>query len=338
MEIKSCILLYPQGTEKPTMSAATAQKFDKAAKRRKKWGDIPKRVHDIPKEDGCTFLTAAEKGDIAAVTALLDRYGDKILEIRERDGYNNKGYTRGTSDSYTALMHAVDQGHRAVATLLLDRGADIHARSDGGYTVLTVALDEDHNLADLVLDRGADIEARNDAGETALMFPQTAESLAYLLSRGADIHARNDAGENTLMMISSDTYLHREHLRPSSGMEVLLDAGIDIDARDKAGKTALMIAAERSVYDDDTPDKLACLIKHGANPVLRDAEGNTAAMIALRPRPELDGDKKQQKEMGALLERAMQEWQAKEVDICSTGSPQSITVSRPLQFRKPAPT
>lgn len=310
--------------------------FDAEAKPLKKWGRIPKRAHDIPKEDGCTFLTAAEKGDIAAVTQMLDKYGAKILEIRERDGYNNKGYITGTSDSYTALMHAVANGHRDIANLLLDRGADIHARSDGGYTVLTLAVDEDHNLADLVLDRGADIEARNDAGETALMFPQTAESLKYLLSRGADLNAVNPAGENTLMMISSDTYLHREHLRPSSGMEVLLDAGINIDARDKKGNTALMIAAERAVYDEDTPDKLACLVKRGANPVLRDAEGNTAVMMAQRERPELIDNKPQQNAMVALLEQAMQDWQAKEVEICNTGSPGSITVSRPLQFRKPA--
>jgi ankyrin repeat protein len=319
------------------MTDTTAQNFDKAAKRRKKWGKIPKRAHNIPKEDGSKFLEAAEKGDIEAVTQFLDRYGKEILEIRERDGYNTKGYTKGCSDAYTTLMHAVAEGHRAVAELLLDRGADIHARCDDGYTVLILALDEDHNLADLVLDRGADIATRNDAGETALMFPQTAESLKYLLSRGADLHARNDAGENTLMMICSDTYLHREHLRPSSGMEVLLDAGIDIDARDSKGMTALMIAAERSVYDDDTPDKLACLIKRGANPLVRDKEGNTASMHALRPRPDLDGDKARQKEMGALLLATEKDWNEKQVEACINGSTQSITVNRPIQFRKPAP-
>jgi ankyrin repeat protein len=315
------------------------KQFNKATARSpKKWGQIPKRVHDIPKDDGHKFLKAAKDGDLAEATRLFGRYGKEILEVKERDWgvYNRTDNVTGESHSFTPLMLAVNGGHRPVIEWLLDQGADVNARFDHGQTVLMLGLDENDNLAQLLLDRGADITARNDGGDTCLMWPQTAESLRYLISRGAEVDAPDNDGRTPLMNIAGGCYLHNRGYDPSAGLAALLEGGAYIDARDNKGKTALMVAAEHSVYDEDTPGRLRFLIGHGANPLLRDNDGNTAAMHALRPRPDLDGDKPRQKEMGALLEKAAQEWNEKQVEVCVTGSPYSISVGRPLKYRKPA--
>jgi hypothetical protein len=315
-----------------------AQKFDAEAKPPKKWGEIPKRVHNIPKEDGRKFLKACNDGELATVTQLFEQYGKDILEVKERDWgvYNKTDHVTGEDHSFTPLMRAVMEGHRPVIEYLLDRGADINARFDHGQTVLMLGLDENDNLAPLLLDRGADIKALTDRGENCLIWPQTGDSIRYLLSRGAEVDVRNIDGQTPLMNVATGCYLHKRGFDPNDGLAALLDGGADIDARDNKGQTALMIAAERSVYDEDTPGRLRFLIARGANPLVRDNDNNTASMHALRLRPDLDGDKAQQKEMGVLLQKAEQEWNEKQVEVCVNGSTTSISIRSPLQYRKPA--
>ena len=62
------------------------------------------------------LMMASRTGNVAAMTALLDRGAD----------VNAKETLRGT----TALMWAADQGHAAAVQLLIERGADMQARSN----------------------------------------------------------------------------------------------------------------------------------------------------------------------------------------------------------------
>jgi len=68
-----------------------------------------------------------------------------------------------------ALHYAVFAGHGEVAKLLLDRGADINARSTNGSSVLMMAVYEGHeDLVRQLLARGADNSVINDRGDDAL--------------------------------------------------------------------------------------------------------------------------------------------------------------------------
>ncbi len=99
------------------------------------------------------LLHAAWKGQLDAVQWLLS-HGARI----NRDGAQ-----------WSALHYAVFAGHEAVARLLMDRGADIHARSTNGSTALMMAAREGREaLAQLLLDRGADPDAVNEHGDNAL--------------------------------------------------------------------------------------------------------------------------------------------------------------------------
>lgn len=70
---------------------------------------------------------------------------------------------------WTALHYAVFAGHEKVAAYLLDRGADINARSTNGSSVLMMAAFEGHEqLAQQLLARGADPGIKNENGDGAL--------------------------------------------------------------------------------------------------------------------------------------------------------------------------
>lgn len=99
------------------------------------------------------LMHAAWKGRIEAVRWLLAR-GARL----ERDAMQ-----------WTPLHYAVFAGHAEVAELLLDRGADINARSPNGSSVLMMAVYEGReDMARRLLARGADTSVKNENGDGAL--------------------------------------------------------------------------------------------------------------------------------------------------------------------------
>jgi len=88
------------------------------------------------------FFTAAKRGDVAAVTALLDK------------GVNVNAKTRYGA---TALSYACDKGNLEVVKLLIDRGADVNSRDTFyGEVPLGWALSKGHiEIIKLLLDKGA---------------------------------------------------------------------------------------------------------------------------------------------------------------------------------------
>lgn len=106
-------------------------------------GPPPSIANEPPPEPGADELnTAARKGDIAAVKAILD-----------------KGISPDAKWRYgmTALFPACDRGHLEVVKLLLERGANVNV-SDRFYnaTPITWALNKDHlEIVMFLLEKGA---------------------------------------------------------------------------------------------------------------------------------------------------------------------------------------
>jgi len=96
------------------------------------------------------LFEAVRKGDVAAVTAALDRGADV-----------NARFRYGT----TALFKAAERGHTEVVKVLLDRGADVKVQ-DTFYkaTAMTWALDGKHvEVVKLLLEKGG-----GDVGEVLM--------------------------------------------------------------------------------------------------------------------------------------------------------------------------
>ena len=138
----------------------------------------PERGREMDDEEFKQLLQQAYDGETEAVLAAVDL--DPALA------------TRANEDGVRLLHEACGGGHLELATGLLDRGSDVHARNDGGSDALYYASIDGHlPVATLLLDRGADPCTRDDDW-TAL-----GAAAAYgrhpvvllLLSRGADLAA-----------------------------------------------------------------------------------------------------------------------------------------------------
>ncbi|KAI9893551.1 MAG: hypothetical protein M1814_006347 [Vezdaea aestivalis] len=133
----------------------------------------------------------------------------------------------------TALHEAASRGHEAIIKLLLENGADIHAKSDYGETALHKATSRGHEaIIKLLLENGADIHAKSDYGETALHKATSRGHEAIiklLLENGADIHAKDDIGETALHWAASGGH--------EAIIKLLLENGADIYAKGNYGET-----------------------------------------------------------------------------------------------------
>ncbi len=91
-----------------------------------------------------------------------------------------------------------------MSRLLLDHGANIEVKDEGGRTVLHHAVrasryEKDEALISLLLDRGADINATDNEMRTPLHYAANRVSIGtyqLLKDRGADEYARDLSGNS----------------------------------------------------------------------------------------------------------------------------------------------
>ena len=210
--------------------------------------------------------------------------------------------SKADSHGMTALMRAAENGHEAIAQLLLEKGADIQTQDLFGQTAMTRTATRGHEaVVRLLLENGANVNAKDKFGKTALM---RAAACGYetvtrlLLENGANFNAENRNRETAL--IEAVNYEHTAViqllLEKGCNMEVrgfndetalmkaaanetvtrlLLENGANVNAKDAFGRTALMKAA---AYGNETVTRL--LLKNGANVNAKDEIGRTALMKA----------------------------------------------------------
>jgi ankyrin repeat protein len=113
-------------------------------------------VQDAHTQD--TIHRAADRGDRGAVEKFLAAGVD----------VNIKGDTIYEA-AWTPLHHAAFHGQKSVAQVLLERGADVSAKTQAGRTALhEAAWRGNTDLAQLLIAKGADVNARSNPGLTPL--------------------------------------------------------------------------------------------------------------------------------------------------------------------------
>ncbi len=135
---------------------------------------------------GTGLMIAAWGGDIP----MMDLFVKHGADVNRQNRFNEQ-----------ALMLAVWRGRAAAAAWLIDRGA--HVNRDGNeWSALHYATFAEHaELARLLINKKADVNARSTNGSTVLMMAarEGRENIAALLvEHGAIRSAKNDLGEDAL--------------------------------------------------------------------------------------------------------------------------------------------
>lgn len=152
-----------------------------------------------PKERNEALRSAALKGDLELVTALLAARADP--KWVDQNGDN-------------ALMLAVASGRVEVIEVLLKAGSNASNRNHDGETPLICAGGVGKaNIVGLLLQAGADKNAADARGITALMFAaenvDTAGAVEALLKAGADPNLKDKKGRTALQIAERSRKLNR---------------------------------------------------------------------------------------------------------------------------------
>jgi ankyrin repeat protein len=176
-----------------------------------------------------TLHWAAERGHLDILHLLLESEPGFNINIMNYHGF-------------TLLNLAAKQGHVAVASLLLDKGADPNIATKDGVTPLHMAADNGHlELVRLLLDKGANLHNfTNQEGFTPLHLAVDQSYISItklLLEKGADPNKAIQNGATPLHWAAYDGHLELVHL--------LLEKGADPNTLDHEDCTPLHIAAYR---------------------------------------------------------------------------------------------
>lgn len=102
-----------------------------------------------------SLIDAAREGRVDLISSLVKQGADP----NQRAGVNG----------WPPLMHAIHKNQKGSVVALLDAGADVNARGDGGLTALMMAAGYGYtDIVNILLDRGADPHAQLPNGENAL--------------------------------------------------------------------------------------------------------------------------------------------------------------------------
>ena len=198
---------------------------------------------------------------------------------------------RGFEPLHNAAASARDP---AVIPLLLEAGADLHARNEpNGYTALhQAARSGTAEVVRALLQAGADVDAWATGfsvdwgwGWTPLHLAARSNPdpgvVTALAEAGADLHAPSDES-----YYRGNTPLHYAGKNPNSAVgAALIEAGADVNALSRDDRTPLHEAAAWSA----NPELIGLLVAAGADVNARDAAGYTPLHSAAwyNPRPEI---------------------------------------------------
>lgn len=109
----------------------------------------------------------------------------------------------------TPLHQAAFGGAHRVVALLIDRGADVNARTEFDWVPLHyAAASESGKIAELLIDNGANLDIANDDGLTPLHFAVdfgNVQMVRLLLAGGANVNTRDREGRTPLDCAPTDS-------------------------------------------------------------------------------------------------------------------------------------
>jgi len=224
-----------------------------------------------------TLLNAAEATSVRWTRAIESDNTAVISEIL--DSLESKGVTDAKKDLTTvasasgksALMIACKTGDLDLVERLLERGADVHRRTQtGGSTMMYASLGNHVQVAKRLLQHAVDINAQGSNGWSATTIAAAkgfTEMLTFLLANGVDA--------NLLDVYQWSPLMRAVDNRHYAAVKVLLaEKEIALNTQSDTGNTALHIAAANG-----DEKMLALLLDAGSDQSLLNTQGTLAVQL-----------------------------------------------------------
>ncbi|MBM9538543.1 ankyrin repeat domain-containing protein [Desulfobulbus alkaliphilus] len=173
------------------------------------------------------------------------------------------------------IILAAENDNAAMARILIEAGADVHARGRGMTTALhLMAFSGSKELAGLLMHKGISIEVETSNGQRPLHYAASGDQkgLAELLiSSGAQIDVKDNRGQTPLHLAVINRHRHLA--------ELLISSGADVNAVADTGRTPLHFATQ---LEQDADAWVDILLAAGADAAIADGNGNYPFDLAVR--------------------------------------------------------
>jgi len=264
--------------------------------------------------DKSPLYVATAKGHVHVVEFLLQQVADPSTVVNDllitASGYGSTEVVRlllerganpnaKDKDGETPLHEAAKNGHVDVVKLLLEKGADLNARDYMGRTPLHYAAENGHvDVVKLLLEHGADFKKKDVGWRTPVDVASASAKNVFVeweqrrtLSlfdavirgdvEGVKLWLEREVDPN--VKVGGSTPLHVAAERGYVEIvELLLSRKwrVEVDARDGRGFTPLQYACFGLLHAGPVSvgryrDVVVALLRRGADPDVRDEEGNT---------------------------------------------------------------
>ncbi len=181
----------------------------------------------------------------------------------------------------------------ALGNLLLKYGASLDLKDEAGNTVLHKALT--WRTLNFAIDNNANSNARNNKGQTPLHTQTNLNQfvLRKMINNGGDINSQDLEGKTPLMTNLNPKLFLKEGANPfivdkygrnalfynTESIAAFADYGLPFDIVDHDGETPLTYAAKKASRDHKQKPFFYALINAGANPLIKNKNGETAFTI-----------------------------------------------------------
>lgn len=156
----------------------------------------------------CLIAATLAAGDSLVQAAELDTRLLKAIKLNDI-GFIEKQLAKGLDSDHrikseTLLMIAAREGREALVSMLVDKGADVNAKSAQGHNAMSFSSRYGYlEIVQYLLNHGAEVNITNNNNWTPLLKAARGghlEVVDYLLAHEADINSRNSGGQDAVAL------------------------------------------------------------------------------------------------------------------------------------------